>query len=212
MSGQQTKAQKAKAVTANGVAPVATDTAINAPQTEQNAAVSSDEAKAKFDADGKLKAELEAQTKAEADTKAKLQAEEQAKAKAEAKAKADEQAKLNPTNQEGSNEGHVSQGNDVTNGANGNALHILRAFTVRAKTDAGFWRSGIQFHRLTETLVLVVEHEIKDEIEFCTKAHEPERVVYLTREKAQRVHSEPHLVVADVELESLIDPASVIEQ
>lgn len=210
MSGQQTKAQKAKAVTANGVAPVATDTAINAPQAEQNAAVSSDEAKA--DAEAKAKAEADALAKEQEEAKAKQQAEEQAKAEAEVKAKADEQAKLKPTNQEGSNEGHVSQGNDVANGANGNALHILGAFTVRAKTDAGFWRSGVQFHRLTETLVLVVEHEIKDEIEFCTKAHEPERVVYLNREKAQRVHSEPNLVVADVELESLIDPASVIEQ
>lgn len=197
MSGQQTKAQKAKAVAANGVAPVATDTAINAPQTEQNAAVSSDEAKAKFDADGKLKAELEAQAKADADTKAKLQAEEQ--------------AKLNQANQEGSNEDHVSQGNDVANGANGNALHILGAFTVRAKTDAGFWRSGVQFHRLSETLVLVVDGDHVGQNDVSTLEHDAERVVCLSREKAQRVHSEPHLVVVDVELEDLIDPASVIK-
>ncbi|MBS0044509.1 hypothetical protein KFE26_19715 [Shewanella sp. M16] len=211
MSGQQTKAQKAKAVAANGVQSVATDTAINAPQTEQNAAVSNDEAKAKFDADGKLKAELEAQAKAEADTKAKLQVEEQAKAEAEAKAKAGEQAKLNQANQEGSNEGHVSQGNDVTNGANGNALHILGAFTVRAKTDAGFWRSGVQFHRLSETLVLVVDGDHVGQNDVSTLEHDAERVVCLTREKAQRVHSEPNLVVVDVELEDLIDPASVIK-
>lgn len=209
MSGQQTKAQKAKAVTANGVAPVATDTAINAPQTEQNAAVSGDEAKAKADAEAK--AEAQALAKAQEEAKAKLQAEEQAKAEAEAKAKAEEQAKLNSANQEGSNEGHVSQGNDVANGANGNALHIIGAFTVRAKTDAGFWRSGIQFHRLDETLVLVVEHESDATHGVHSPEHEPERVVCLTREKAQRVHSEPHLVVVDVELEDLIDPASVIK-
>ncbi|MEO3738594.1 hypothetical protein [Shewanella baltica] len=211
MSGQQTKAQKAKAVAANGVAPVATDTAINAPQTEQNAAVSGDEAKAKADAEAKAKTEADALAKEQEEAKAKQQAEEQAKAEAEAKAKAEEQAKLNLANQEGSNEGHVSQGNDVANGANGNALHILRAFTVRAKTDAGFWRSGVQFHRLTETLVLVVDGDHVGQNDVSTLEHDAERVVCLSREKAQRVHSEPHLVVVDVELEDLIDPASVIK-
>lgn len=211
MSGQQTKAQKAKAIAANGVQSVATDTAINAPQAEQNAAVSSDEAKAKADAEAKAKAEADALAKEQEEAKAKQQAEEQAKTEAEAKAKADEQAKLNQANQEGSNEGHVSKGNDVANGANGNALHILGAFTVRAKTDAGFWRSGVQFHRLTETLVLVVDGDHVGQNDVSTLEHDAERVVCLTREKAQRVHSEPHLVVVDVELEGLIDPASVVK-
>lgn len=120
-------------------------------------------------------------------------------------------ADLGTANQDGSNEGHVSQGNDVTNGANGNALHILGAFTVRAKADAGFWRSGVQFHRLTETLVLVVDGDHVGQNDVSTLEHDAEQVVCLTREKAQRVHSEPNLVVADVELESLIDPASVIK-
>ncbi|OUS51462.1 hypothetical protein BM607_009400 [Shewanella sp. SACH] len=217
MSGQTTKAQvgKAKTVKADGAstaATVATGTAINAPQTEQNAAVSGDEAKAKVDAEAKTKAEADALAKAEEEAKAKQQAEEQAKAEAEAKAKAEEQAKLNLANQEGSNEGDVSKANDVTNGANGNALHILGAFTVRAKSDAGFWRSGVQFHRLTETLVLVVDGDHVGQNDISTLEHDAEQVVCLTREKAQRVHSEPNLVVEDVDLETLIDPASVIAE
>ena len=183
---KRTARTRAKPAAADAAKTMATDTAITTSQTQQNAAVTL------------------INTQSNPETPSVVEGDQ-----LELNAS---MADLGVANQEGSNEGHVSQGNDVTNGANGNALHILGAFTVRAKTDAGFWRSGVQFHRLTETLVLVVEHEIKDEIEFCTKAHEPERVVYLTREKAQRVHSEPNLVVADVELESLIDPASVIEQ
>lgn len=205
MSGQQTKAQKAKAVAANGVAPVATDTAINAPQTEQNAAVSSDEAKAKADAEAKAKAEADALAKEQEDAKAKQQAEEQAKAEAEAKAKAEEQAKLNPANQEGLNANQVSQSDDVNDESSIDAVGILGAFTVRAKSDAGFWRSGVQFHRLKEKLVLVVERESNAITGLHAKNHEPECVVFLTAEKAMRIHDEPNLISEYVELDTVLD-------
>jgi len=222
VSGQSTKAQTGKAKTktvkadgASTAATVATDTAINAPKTEQNTAVSGDEAKAKVDAEAKTKAEADALAKEQEEAKAKQQVEEQAKAEAEAKV--DEQAKLSQSNlsqskQDTSNEDDSSKGNAVVDGADSNAMHILGAFAVRAKSDAGFWRSGIQFHRLTETLVLVVEHESDAANGVYTKDHEPERVVCLTREKAKRVHSEPNLVVIDVDVESLIDPASIVSQ
>ena len=173
---------RAKPAAADAAKTMATDTAITTSQTQQNAAVTlintQSNPETPFVVEGE-QLELNASM-----------------------------ADLGVANQEGSNEGHVSQGND---GANGNALHILGAFTVRAKTDAGFWRSGVQFHRLTETLVLVVDGDHVGQNDVSTLEHDAERVVCLSREKAQRVHSEPHLVVVDVELEDLIDPASVIK-
>lgn len=134
---------------------------------------------------------------------------DKAAAEAEAKAKADEQAKLNPTNLEGSNENSLSK-TDL-NVTVSNALAIVGAFTVRAKADTGFWRSGVQFHRLTETLVLVVDGDHVSTDDVSTLEHDAEQVVCLSREKAERVHREPNLVVQDVDLETLIDPASVID-
>ncbi|WP_240222863.1 hypothetical protein [Rheinheimera hassiensis] len=90
------------------------------------------------------------------------------------------------------------------------AIYILGAFTARSKADAGFWRSGVQFHRLKETLVLVVEQEPDATAAVSAPDHEAELVVYLTAEKAERVHREPNLVIEDIDLEDLIDPAGVI--
>lgn len=183
----QTRSRKAAKSTGQGestTATVAQDPLLQTAQT-QSQAVSGDAVNTTFDADGQLKAQLEAQAKAE------------------------EQAKLNPTQQEGSNENSLSK-TDL-NVAGGNALAIVGAFTVRAKADAGFWRSGVQFHRLTETLVLVVDGDHVSTDDVSALEHDAERVVCLTREKAERVHREPNLVVEDVDLETLIDPASVID-
>lgn len=213
MSEQQAKTQtrKPKAAKAAGDATVAQDPLLQTAQTQSQAVVNSDADKATVEAEAKAKLEAEALAKEQAEQAAKQAAEQQAKDEAEAKAKADEQAKLNPTQQEGSNEKSLSKNPSDLNVAGGNALAIVGAFTVRAKADAGFWRSGVQFHRLTETLVLVVDDEsaIKDGVH--SQDFDAERVVLLTREKAERVHSEPNLVVADVDLETLIDPESVID-
>lgn len=188
MSEQQAKTQTRKRQTpkAAGNATVAQDPQLQTAQT-QSQAVSGDTVNTTFDADGQLKAQLDAQ------------------------AKADEQAKLNPTNQEGSNEKSLSKNPSDLNVTVSNALAIVGAFTVRAKADAGFWRSGVQFHRLTETLVLVVDDESAAKDGVHSPDHDAEHVVLLTREKAERVHREPNLVVQDVDLETLIDPASVID-
>ncbi|MGL5665207.1 MAG: hypothetical protein ACRDD9_03660 [Shewanella sp.] len=191
MSEQQTKTQtrKRQAAKAAGQSVSTTATVVQDPLLQtaqtQSQAVSGDAVNTTFDADGQLKAQLDAQ------------------------AKADEQAKLNPTNLEGSNENSLSKTDLNVTGSN--ALAIVGAFTVRAKADAGFWRSGVQFHRLTETLVLVVDDESAAKDGVHSPNHDAERVVLLTREKAERVHREPNLVVEDVDLETLIDPASVID-
>ena len=85
------------------------------------------------------------------------------------------------------------------------AIGILGAFKVCAKSDVGFWRSGVQFHRLQEKLVLVVEQEPDAFARVHAKDHEPECVVFLSPEKAKRVHDEPHLTVEVVELEDVLD-------
>ncbi|MEJ6520642.1 hypothetical protein PQI64_12870 [Shewanella bicestrii] len=213
MSEQQAKTQTRKRQTAKaaGDATVAQDPLLQTAQTQSQAVVNSDADKAAAEAEAKVKAEAEALAKEQAEQQAKQEAEQQAKEEAEAKAKADEQAKLKPTNQDGSNEKSLSKNPSDLNVTGGNALAIVGAFTVRAKADAGFWRSGVQFHRLTETLVLVVDDESAAKDGVYSPDHDAEHVVLLTREKAERVHREPNLVVQDVDLETLIDPASVID-
>lgn len=115
-----------------------------------------------------------------------------------------------PTIKEGKNEVYKSESKDGVDGAGHDAIAIVGAFTARSKADAGFWRSGVQFHRLKETLVLVVEQEPDATAAVSTPDHEAELVVYLTAEKAKRVHREPNLVIEDIDLEDLIDPTGVI--
>lgn len=99
-----------------------------------------------------------------------------------------------------------SKKDDVVHSGDGvDAIGILGAFKVCAKSDAGFWRSGVQFHRLQEKLVLVVEQDPDASARVHAKDHEPECVVFLSPEKAKRVHDEPHLTVEVVELEDVLD-------
>ncbi|MBU1392399.1 MAG: hypothetical protein KJ856_05745 [Gammaproteobacteria bacterium] len=205
MSGQQTKTQtrKPKADKASGDATVAQDPLLQTAQTQSQAVSDADKAKAEAEAKAKLEAETLA--KEQAEQAAKQAAEQQAKDEAEAKAKADEQAKLNPTQQESSNANQVSQSNDVNDESSIDAVGILGALTVRAKSDAGFWRSGVQFNRLKEKLVLVVEHEPNAITGLHAKNHEPECVVFLTAEKAMRIHNEPNLISEYVELDTVLD-------
>lgn len=85
------------------------------------------------------------------------------------------------------------------------AVCILGAFKVCAKSDAGFWRSGVQFHRLQEKLVLVVDKEPDASDRVSAPNYEPEYVVFLSPEKAKRVHDEPNLTVEVVEPEDVLD-------
>lgn len=94
---------------------------------------------------------------------------------------------------------------DAVPGGVPDAVGILGGFRVRAKSDAGFWRSGVQFLRLQEKLVLVVDKEPHASARVHAKDHEPEFVVFLTAEKAKRVHSEPNLIVEEVELSDVLD-------
>jgi len=207
----QTRSRKNAGQSVSTTATVAQDPLLQTQKTESQTVVNSDADKATADAEAKAKLEADTLAKEQAEQAAKQAAEQQAKDEAEAKAKADEQDKLNPTNQDGSNEKPLSKNPSYLNVAGGNDLAIVGAFTVRAKADAGFWRSGVQFHRLTETLVLVVDGDHVSTDDVSTLEPDAKHVVCLTREKAERVHREPNLVVEDVDLETLIDPASVID-
>lgn len=141
--------------------------------------------------------------KAEAEQKALDNADAELKAEAESETK----AKLTADKSKGDQIVQVdSKKDDVVHPGDGvDAIGILGAFKVCAKSDAGFWRSGVQFHRLQEKLVLVVEQEPDASARVHAKDHEPECVVFLSPEKAKRVHDEPHLTVEVVELEDVLD-------
>lgn len=118
--------------------------------------------------------------------------------------------KTGATKQGDSNEKAKSQtsadGADDTAGGGVDSLGILGAFKVRAKSDQGFWRSGVQFLRKKETVVLVVDEEPKDQpAVLAQKGIEPELVLFMSKEKAMRVHREPNLVVENVELSDVLE-------
>ncbi|MBY8111731.1 hypothetical protein KW494_10250 [Vibrio fluvialis] len=95
---------------------------------------------------------------------------------------------------------------DGAAGGNNSVLGILGAFKVRAKSAQGFWRSGVQFLRTKETIVLVVDEEPKDQPEIVAQEGiEHELVLFMSKEKARRVHQEPNLVVENVELSEVLD-------
>ncbi|OEE50473.1 hypothetical protein [Vibrio anguillarum] len=86
------------------------------------------------------------------------------------------------------------------------AVGIHGAFKVRAKSDQGFWRSGIQFLRNKETVLLVVDEVPEDQPKtMAQEDDEPELVLFVTAETAKRIHGEPNLVVEVVELADVID-------
>ncbi|TQP97130.1 hypothetical protein FLL77_11185 [Vibrio cholerae] len=88
----------------------------------------------------------------------------------------------------------------------GRDLDIRGAFKVRAKSDQGFWRAGIQFLRAKETVLLVVdqvpEHQPKT---VAQEDGEPELVLFVAPQAAKRIHGEPNLVVEVVEVSDVID-------
>ncbi|BCV65112.1 hypothetical protein TUM17387_04710 [Shewanella carassii] len=199
------------AATATGQT-VAENSAIKEAQAKSDEALAEIEAKAKAEAEAQAKADEEAKAKAEAEAQAKADEEAKAKAEAEAQAKADEEAKAKAeaeaqAKQNGSKDESVdlSQGDAGAAKPGADACTLLGAFEVRAKSDAGFWRSGVQFHRLKKTLVLMVEHEADAAAGVHAQGYESEQVVLLTKEKAQRVYREPNLIVEPVELEDLVD-------
>ncbi|EJI1278795.1 hypothetical protein Q8E21_001930 [Vibrio vulnificus] len=85
-------------------------------------------------------------------------------------------------------------------------LDIRGAFKVRAKSDQGFWREGIQFLRAKETVLLVVDQVPEDQPKTAAQEDgEPELVLFVTPQAAKRIHSEPNLVVEVVEVSDVID-------
>ncbi|EJL6858580.1 cell envelope integrity protein TolA [Vibrio cholerae] len=179
------------------------------------------QAKAKAEAEEKAKVEAEAQAKAEAEAKAKEEAEAKAKEEAEAKAKADAEAKAKEEAEakaKADAEAKTKQGNDGNDkldstktagdmdGTAGAVLGITGALKVRAKSAQGFWRSGVKFLRTKDTYLLVVdEMPTNQPATVAQDGIEPELVLFMSKEKAQRVHREPNLVVEVVELSEVID-------
>ncbi|MDT8844792.1 hypothetical protein [Vibrio parahaemolyticus] len=97
-----------------------------------------------------------------------------------------------------------SSGSDSNNDSD--VLGILGALKVRSKSNQGFWRSGVQFLRQKETILLVVDEEPKDQPEIVAQEGiESELILFMSKEKAERVHREPNLDVETVELSDVID-------
>ncbi|HHF0547128.1 TPA: hypothetical protein ACPHT3_001694 [Vibrio alginolyticus] len=97
-----------------------------------------------------------------------------------------------------------SSGSDSNNDSD--VLGILGALKVRSKSNQGFWRSGVQFQRQKETILLVVDEEPKDQPEVVAQEGiESELILFMSKEKAERVHREPNLDVETVELSDVID-------
>ncbi|EMU9331772.1 hypothetical protein AAA806_002036 [Vibrio cholerae] len=87
-----------------------------------------------------------------------------------------------------------------------NAIGIISAFKVRAKSDQGFWRAGIQFLRTKETVLLVVDQVPEDQPKTVAQEDgEPELILFVTPQAAKRIHGEPNLVVEVVEVSDVID-------
>ncbi|EOX1581640.1 hypothetical protein ACPD0K_003467 [Vibrio cholerae] len=88
----------------------------------------------------------------------------------------------------------------------GRDLDIRGAFKVRAKSDQGFWRAGIQFLRTKETVLLVVDQVPEDQPKTVAQEDgEPELILFVTPQAAKRIHGEPNLVVEVVEVSDVID-------
>ncbi|GHW23301.1 hypothetical protein VCSRO150_1198 [Vibrio cholerae] len=88
----------------------------------------------------------------------------------------------------------------------GSDLDIRGAFKVRAKSDQGFWRAGIQFLRTKETVLLVVDQVPEDQPKTVAQEDgEPELILFVTPQAAKRIHGEPNLVVEVVEVSDVID-------
>ncbi|MEF1255998.1 hypothetical protein [Vibrio sp. M260112] len=202
---------------ANGDAPASMD-ADKAKATEEAKQKALDEAEAKSAADAKAKqdkdnADAEAlSTKEPANEQDSPQPESDSSKPEEVESDKPEQPASmadSDTTVEGASKDDVLDSEKVTDGDIGehvDVLGILGAFKVRAKSDQGFWRSGVKFRRLQETVVLVVDEEPKDQPEILAAEDiDPEFVVFMSAEKAQRVHREPNLVIEDVELEDVID-------
>ncbi|HAS3586464.1 TPA: hypothetical protein I6208_002870 [Vibrio cholerae] len=91
-------------------------------------------------------------------------------------------------------------------GHSGRDHDIRGAFKVRAKSDQGFWRAGIQFLRTKETVLLVVDQVPEDQPKTVAQEDgEPELILFVTPQAAKRIHGEPNLVVEVVEVSDIID-------
>ncbi|HFG1617231.1 TPA: hypothetical protein ACGFX0_002122 [Vibrio cholerae] len=91
-------------------------------------------------------------------------------------------------------------------GHSGRDHDIRGAFKVRAKSDQGFWRAGIQFLRTKETVLLVVDQVPEDQPKTVAQEDgEPELILFVTPQAAKRIHGEPNLVVEVVEVSDVID-------
>ncbi|HBN6946131.1 TPA: hypothetical protein L3316_001536 [Vibrio cholerae] len=92
----------------------------------------------------------------------------------------------------------------------GRDLDIRGAFKVRAKSDQGFWRAGVQFLRTKETVLLVVDQVPEDQPKTVAQEDgEPELILFVTPQAAKRIHGEPNLVVEVVEVSDVIDVSDI---
>ncbi len=161
----------------------------------------------------KKEAEAEAKAKAEAETTTN-ESDSEKPSQAESD-KPEQTAEMADSKQEGTStdvdasetkgDAVQAEADDSDAGPVFDDVGVLGAFVVRAKSEGGFWRSGVQFHRQQPKLVVVVEEVLDAATKLPAKGFEPECVVYLDPIQAKRVHKEPNLTIEDVELEDVID-------
>ena len=103
-----------------------------------------------------------------------------------------------------------SNDSDIAGTSELSLVGVMEAFEVTAKSDAGFWRAGTQFHRIEKTLILVTEDDVKEVEGVDQLGYKSDRVVCLSPKDAKRVHSEQHLVITDLDLDELLQSTSQV--
>lgn len=209
------KTSSTKSTANTGAKTVGADTTTKPTQAQQDALI--EEEKAKQEAEAKAKAEADEQAKqVSSDSKTEDAAKKTDSGSEKPIVVENDKPELNAEMAESEttkgNGNETLQTKTPTDGAGDgdiagiDSLGILGAFKVRAKSDQGFWRSGVQFLRKKETVVLVVDEEPEDQpVVVAQEGIESELILFMSKEKAERVHREPNLVVEDVDVSDVIE-------
>ncbi|HEG4440088.1 TPA: hypothetical protein SD634_003386 [Vibrio cholerae] len=235
MSGTASKTSTRKSRTAKPTAGSDKETVAASESQSQAQAEQDEKLKQEAEAQAQAQAEAEESAKVQEDVAADVEADMKAEAKAEAEDDAeatedkpdesDSEKQEEPVESDkpeqiaktaDSDQPEKGSDDDVQldstkttgdmDGAAGAVLGITGALKVRAKSAQGFWRSGVKFLRTKDTYLLVVdEMPTNQPATVAQDGIEPELVLFMSKEKAQRVHREPNLVVEVVELSEVID-------
>ncbi len=231
MSGTASKTSTRKPRTPKPTTGSDKETVAASDSQSQAKAEQDEKLKQEAEAQAQAQAEAEGTAKVQEDVAANVEADMKAEANAEAEATEDKPDESDSSKQEepvesdkpeqpaktaDSDQPEKGSDDDVQldstktagdmDGTAGAVLGITGALKVRSKSAQGFWRSGVKFLRTKDTYLLVVdEMPTNQPATVAQDGIEPELVLFMSKEKAQRVHREPNLVVEVVELSEVID-------